>query len=422
MDMIGPRRVRACALFALTALAGCIFAPTWRVQRDVTVEDVARVLDEPSATERPLTPTDVPAIPMRVGLRPCCAFGAKLGASVGPIPVPFFSLSNIIGLDQVGPHTYDAEPLSTSGTSSKNAFLEENNALLYTCRGGFIDIAHVRDNADWTLFLSAAVARASLTGATIELPSEGGARRLRLRPLPRDLVERYGLRRVAVSVGEWLAFELSVWHEIATTYGWAAMDLYPEYVSAFSPEDLYSNLLGTKIAGGLLVNSGEVETDVLYDQHMNKWLQTTLAYLQPVSADAGAEAMALVDGVWWDSRARLPDPLLVLRRYTEAGAELTPWTVSRAYASPAMQAWVDRHCGGSERPLALRRGYAMSGHEFKDMATLEIDVHVPDPFPFPRAGSTRITQEDFPVVLEAVRRFAIERLGPDALRPERTAR
>jgi hypothetical protein len=62
----------------------------------------------------------------------------------------------------------------------------------------------------------------------------------------------------------------------------------------------------------------------------------------------------------------------------------------------------------------------MDRHEFKDVAILEIDVHVRDPFPFPRAGSTRITQEDFPVVLQAVRRYAVERLGPDAIRPERS--
>jgi hypothetical protein len=234
-------------------------------------------------------------------------------------------------------------------------------------------------------------------------------------------VERYGLRRVAISVAQWLAFELSVWHEIATTYGWSAFELYPEYLSAFSPEDLYSNLLGIKIAGGLLMNQGEAETDVLYDRHMDEWLRTALAYLQPVSADAGVAAMQLVHGVWWDSRARLPDPRLVLRRNTGAGAELSPWVVSRAYASPAMQAWVDRHCGGAEHPLTLRRGSAIDGHAFEEFATLEIDVHVPDPFPFPRAGSTRITQEDFPVVLQAVRRYAIERLGPDALRPERSA-
>lgn len=419
--MIGRVRLHACTLLALAALVGCVHAPGWMVQRAVTAEDVARVLDEPAATERPLTPSDIPAIPMRKGLRPCCAFGAKLGASVGPVPVPFFSLSNIVGLDQVGPHTYDAEPFSTSASSKLDAFMRENNALLYTCRGGFIDLAHVRDNADATLFWSAAIARASLGGATIELPNEGGARRVHLRPLPPDLVARYGLRRVAISVAQWLAFELSVWHEIATTYGWSALELYPEYLSAFSPEDLYSNLLGIKIAGGLLMNQGEAETDVLYDRHMDEWLRATLAYLQPVSADAGAAAMRLVDGVWWDSRARLPYPRLVLRRNTGAGAELSPWVVSRAYASPAMQAWVDRHCGGAEHPLTLRRGSAIDGHAFEEFATLEIDVHVPDPFPFPRAGSTRITQEDFPVVLQAVRRYAIERLGPDALRPERSA-
>jgi uncharacterized protein DUF4056 len=419
--MIGRVRLHACTLLALAALVGCVHAPGWMVQRAVTAEDVARVLDEPAATERPLTPSDIPAIPMRKGLRPCCAFGAKLGASVGPVPVPLFSLSNIVGLDQVGPHTYDAEPFSTSASSKLDAFMRENNALLYTCRGGFIDLAHVRDNADATLFWSAAIARASLNGATIELPNEGGARRVHLRPLPPDLVARYGLRRVAISVAQWLAFELSVWHEIATTYGWSTLELYPEYLSAFSPEDLYSNLLGIRIAGGLLMEQGEAETDVLYDRHMDEWLRATLAYLQPVSADAGAEAMRLVDGVWWDSRARLPDPRLVLRRNTDAGAELSPWVVSRAYASPAMQAWVDRHCGGAEHPLTLRRGSAIDGHAFEEFATLEIDVHVPDPFPFPRAGSTRITQEDFPVVLQAVRRYAIERLGPDALRPERSA-
>jgi hypothetical protein len=94
-----------------------------------------------------------------------------------------------------------------------------------------------------------------------------------------------------------------------------AIDLY-QISLRFSPEDLYSNLLGIKIAGGLLMNQGEAETDVLYDRHMDEWLRATLAYLQPVSAGAGAEAMRLVDGVWWDSRARLPDPRLVLRRRT----------------------------------------------------------------------------------------------------------
>jgi len=45
---------------------------------------------------------------------------------------------------------------------------------------------------------------------------------------------------------------------------------------------------------------------------MDRWLHETLAYLQPVDADAGRAAAMLVDGVWWNSndaslgRSRVP--------------------------------------------------------------------------------------------------------------------
>jgi hypothetical protein len=55
--------------------------------------------------------------------------------------------------------------------------------------------------------------------------------------------------------------------------------------------------------------------------------------------------MYLVDGVWWNSKARLPDPRLVLRRNLDAGTELTPWQISQACGSPEMTHWVDQECG-----------------------------------------------------------------------------
>lgn len=402
-------------------LGSCVAAPKWTTQRAVTPELVAHVLDQPSAIDRDLKPTEIGEIPVRTHLRPCCAFGTNLQASLGPVPIPFFSLGNIIGLQQVGPHKYDSGALAMEGSSKKNAFAKENNALIYTCRGAFIDTAHVRDYADWTLFWTAAIARASETGTTVELPSEGGKRRVHIGPLPPELVERYGLRRLATSLAQWLAFQLSIWHEIATAYGWASIELYPEYVSAFSPEDLYSNLLGIKMAGGLILQRGSASTNSLYDLNMDRWLHETLAYLQPVDADAGKAAALLVDGVWWNSKARLPDPGVVLRRNFDIGDEIAPWTISRAYSSPAMQAWVDRACHGSERPVVLRRQESLHGTKFSDLLTLEIDVDVPDRFPFPRAGSTRITQQDFPAIVEAVRQANARTFGPDADRPERSA-
>jgi Protein of unknown function (DUF4056) len=39
------------------------------------------------------------------------------------------------------------------------------------------------------------------------------------------------------------------WHEIAIWYGWANVPMFSERPSAFSPEDMYSNLLGIRIVG-----------------------------------------------------------------------------------------------------------------------------------------------------------------------------
>ena len=117
-------------------LSACVTAPRWQIQHKVTPELVARTLDEPGhVADRP---EDVPEFPVRVQLRPCCAFGTELQASVGPIPVPFFSIENITSVDELGPHMYDSGAFSVQGSSTKNAFSSEKNGLIYTCRGGFI--------------------------------------------------------------------------------------------------------------------------------------------------------------------------------------------------------------------------------------------------------------------------------------------
>ena len=408
-------------LVAAVPYGACVRAPRWLNQNAVSPELVARSLGETGATLGALRPEDIAAPPVRVHTRPCCAFGTHLQASLGPIPVPLFSMGNIRSVDDLGPHTYDTGAIALRGSSTKSAFKSENNGLVYTCRGGFIDTAHVRDYADWTVFWAATIARSSVSGATVELPLEGGKRRVIIRPLPTEIVERYGLRRTAVGLAQWLAFQLSIWHEIATAYGWASIELYPEYLSAFSPEDLYSNLLGIKIAGGILMQTGSAATDSRYDQSMDQWLQATLRYLHPVPADAGAKAMYLVDGVWWDSKARLPDPRLVLRRNFDAGNQIAPWQISKAYRSEEMNEWLEKECGVGDRPVILQRSDSARGIRFADLLTLEIDVDVKDPFPFPRTGSTQITEADFPEIIGSVRQKALRALGSGSDHPERDA-
>src|SRR3546814_19176852 len=65
--------------------------------------------------------------------------------------------------------------------------------------------------------------------------------------LPDSPADRYTL---AAFLAAHLSFQLAAWHEIAQWYGYHTVPGFPERLSAFSPEDLYSNVLGARL--GLL--------------------------------------------------------------------------------------------------------------------------------------------------------------------------
>lgn len=85
------------------------------------------------------------------GLRPCCAFGYNLKAQALGIPVPLYQLNNVVEADELGEHHYNDSLLGA--VANLMGISSEQDGLVYTVHGGFIDIAHVRDTADMTLFL-----------------------------------------------------------------------------------------------------------------------------------------------------------------------------------------------------------------------------------------------------------------------------
>ena len=155
---------------AILLTVGCAKPPRW-VGRDKPSPADAAVLLESQVGDsaRTLLQEEVPDIPIRKQLRPCCAFGTDLRVRVGAVPIPGFSIGNIIGPNEVGPHTYDSGALTRSSQAGYSGFRHrESNGLLYTCRGGFIDTAHVRDYVDWTTYVATALARNLNAGTTIE--------------------------------------------------------------------------------------------------------------------------------------------------------------------------------------------------------------------------------------------------------------
>jgi hypothetical protein len=407
------------ALVSAVTLIGCVSPQRWEVQEAPQPGDIKVLLSEGgSAVRAQVMESEVAPIPVRERLRPCCAFGSELRAKVGFVPIPGYKIPNIIGPDDVGPHGYDSGQLRL-GTDDEPglSFNAENNGLVYTCRGGFIDTAHVRDYVDWSAFSAGQVARILLTGKGDEfpLPDEGGQRRVLLPAIDPQLLELVGLRRVAAFVGGYVAWYMSVWHELATWFGYRSVPGFSEKASAFSIEDLYSNALGAKL-GALLVDRRLARSERTFRHGVDDWGEGILAYLGGVSKDVGGEAAQAVDGTWWDSARRLPDNRLVTRRNLDHSFPLRSWLIPRDRMPDSLRA----ACGDAPAPVEIRVRQNLTGSvSISDLVTLEVvvDESFLDQEPFTQIDHT-VTQRDFSAITEVVRRQILAELGPEADRPE----
>ncbi len=405
------------ALSLALLLPSCAVQPRWHTS-DVAIErDAARLFRPEGAAGAPRDPYagEIAEVPIRKNMRPCCAFGAQIHVRVGPVPVPLYFVGNLVDRRRIRHHVYDSGN-STFGSrgAGPEVIHREGNGLVYTCKSGFLDIAHVRDYADTALYTITTVARHLETGGDFALPDEGAKVTIQLRPVDEATLSGSGRWSIAIPLGQWLAFQSGLWHEIATWFGWSTFALFPERVSAFSPEDLYSNLLGVRIAAAVVSQRG-ARDEFAYNRNVDRWIDRSLELVEAVPVATAEEAMLAVDGIWWDSKKRLPDMSLVLRRNFESGSPVTPWLVPESRFGVLLRA----ACGEHPQPLPIANPTSMSNIEFPSQATLVIEL--PDALasqePFARLGR-RITQEDFPAILDFIRKQNAEMFGPFADRPD----
>ncbi len=321
-------------------------------------------------------------------LRPCCAFGHDLRTTISDATVPV-KLDNILYPDRLGRHGYESKGVQT-----------EMNGLIYTCRGGVIDLAHMRDYADWTAYLYERIRIVLGSGAAIPIPKEAAERTIVLRPVSTELDEEEKdelARRLAVRI----SFQLSLWHEIVTWYDYRSVSLFSERVSSFSPEDLYSNLLGA-IIGAEALKSAEP-----YNEAMNRLLAEAVHRLAPLPNNQTKRTMDAVDGIWWDRTKSMPDMHMVTRRNLDISDRIVPWLVSDNY-SP--------YCKGrSDKPYTLKvPTIGPKGLILKDLYELRFIVlhkKVPD-FILPDREREWISEDDFPRIVENIRKDVRELFGP----------
>jgi len=213
-----------------------------------------------------------------------CAPRPRIGTL--PVPPPRSRYGNP---NDIGKHSYHFNPL-------------EKNCIIYTCKGGHIDISHVRWNADHTRYLADRTRQALMKGNkgfTFTLPLEISEHIVRfsypqgweeLAPEEKEKI----VNEISKSTGAYLAFNATLWHEILTWFGVHFVGFEPEFSSSFSWEDIYSNVIGTELAIKALE-----DTELDYDTAMTLALDRELSELGALPRKTAIKATEKMRGEWF---------------------------------------------------------------------------------------------------------------------------
>lgn len=291
-------------------------------------------------------------------IRTCCSFGSEMQL----IAIPGVKLTDITSIDKIGIHQY-------LGNAN------EKNGIIYTRRGGFIDMGHLRDQADWTAYLyTQIIGNRQTEKLSMVLGREGGEKNLQV-TIPSNMSNP----DLILLAGK-IAYDLSVWHEIATWFGASTIPFVPERYSSFSVEDAYSNLLGVKIGIQAL------QSELPYEMAVTNIISETLKSLDAVSNELETYmAMEAVRDIWWTRDKKLPSGKVLLQRQLQVYDCLQPWLVP---------GWIKPDQEKSELKVPE---YTSGGQMLTKFYELDFRVNYKFPFRkmFPERKDRNITQNDF---------------------------
>jgi hypothetical protein len=202
---------------------------------------------------------------------------------------------------------------------------DEGNGILYTNKGGFIDLGHLREWADWTAFFYLHIK--SLDSGSAERKSlgvEGGMRTLTV--LNTSELNEQEILNLAGKI----AFDMSLWHEIVTGYGISSAPFISEKFSSFSAEDMYSNLLGIELAKMAILSDED------YNTAFTSLLEIKLIELEvSQNIEETYAAMETVESIWWSRDYAVPSKNVTIKRNYYEGNCVTPWLIPKSDATEA---------------------------------------------------------------------------------------
>jgi len=289
--------------------------------------------------------------------------------------------------------------------------LSEKSGIVYTDRGGHIDIAHTRKIADWTAYLAYQLRETLRRGGT-DLSYrmwEPSRHHVTLTYPPHwtvyaPSVQEDIIEQIAIALGQHLAFRAATWHEILTWFGYRGIGIWPEYQSAFSWEDNYSNLLGCHIAARALQDP---QHD--YDRAVTSALEQELQRLGIQPRRIAVKASRAMRGTWFKGDLIF---LSIFKRHLDIGVTdgmISPWIVT---CLPEL-------AGTSPEPLPLPDLRVLFAHGFAfqlEIEPRELEKHkiLKIVYPELKDRPRRIEPErHFSIIMHAIRAQAVRRYGAD---------
>lgn len=298
-------------------------------------------------------------------IRSCCAFGTDLKVSI----IPGYRYTMLTSADKLGPHKYLGDK-------------SENNGILYTRRGGFLDFGHLRDLVDWTAYFYNLAKKSQETGEILlHLGFESGEKALVIKVPSTEKDEDL------IALASRIAYDLSIWHEITTWFGASSVPLISERFSSFSPEDAYSNLLGTKVA------QEAIRSDLPFEEAVTIIIKQTLTEIEAVSTvEESYQAMEVVRDIWWTRKKHLPNNHVILRREIGVYSAMTPWLVP---------GWESKNKTPFQVTLPET---TLDGVHLSEFYTISFDPNLKVPVKkiFPDRTNRLVTQNDFQAIIEYI--------------------
>ncbi len=318
-------------------------------------------------------------------LRPSPYFGSITGLSYADI-------------DDLGTHNYER----SAG---------EKNPLVYTAKAGYIDIGHLRESADRARYLFEVCRQNILAGNTqfsYEVIEPAIYTMTIKYPKNWDQLSEYQqqaiAREISIALGQNLAQQTTIWHEIVTWYGYASTGLLSEQPSSFSWEDSYSDLLGTKLGAMALQ-----ENTTPYNEAMTEIIHRELSKLDPQPAETAKEATRTIDGKWFSGRYPF---LSMKKRNFDVGYDdqaISPFRVPGICpdAEPVL-------CEVPKLDTLDQYGFNASLQMMPKESERQDILKIISP---DKDTDTLEPKQHFPVIIAHIRELAIKKTGPDVDKP-----